>query len=81
MEIPGVYMDCSLADFVRACESFLYAEGEKFAPDTHLIALLCNAIRLTRELALKDDAYTNLLRDYLALKLQGEHSAGALPLP
>ena len=52
IEIDGVYMDRSLNDFTRSCFVYLEAEQAKLAPDTHLVALLCDAIRLTRELAL-----------------------------
>ena len=50
IEIGGVYMDRSLKDFVRACEARIEAEQAKPLPETALIALLCDAVRLSREL-------------------------------
>ena len=49
--VGGVYMDRSLNDFRQACAARLEEEHAKSAPDTLLIALLCDAIRLTREMA------------------------------
>ena len=50
--IAGVYMDRSLAGFVRACER--YVEEETLRPDcdSHLISILCDAVRLAREMML-----------------------------
>ena len=50
--VAGVYMDRSLADFVRACER--YVEEETLRPDcdSHLTSILCDAVRLTREMIL-----------------------------
>ena len=50
VEVAGVYMDRSLNDFTRGCLVYLEEEQAKLAPDTHLIALLCDAVRLTREM-------------------------------
>ena len=48
--VCGVYMERSVADFARACGVYIEEEQRKLASDTHLIALLCDAIRLTREI-------------------------------
>ncbi len=53
MIVAGERMDRSIADFVRACEVTIEDEQSKPAPDTALIALLCDAVRLTREYALR----------------------------
>lgn len=50
--VVGIYIDRSLNDFIRACEITIQAEQEKVIPDTELIALLCDAVRLTREMTL-----------------------------
>jgi len=50
VQIAGIFMERSLHDFCQACEGYIAAEQEKLAPDTALIALLCDAVRLTREL-------------------------------
>lgn len=47
--VAGTYMDRSLGDFMRACEAWIAEEQYKLAPDTHLIALLCDSVRLARE--------------------------------
>lgn len=51
VNIAGVYMDRSIADFQRACAVHIGEEQRKAAPDTALIALLCDAVRCSRELA------------------------------
>ena len=50
--VAGVYMDRSINDFVRGCEVYVQEESQKLCPDAHLIALLCDAVRLSRELTL-----------------------------
>ena len=50
--VAGVYMDRSLGDFARACGAYLKEEQAKLAPDTHLVAILGDAVRLTREMRL-----------------------------
>lgn len=50
--VAGVYMDRSLADFQRACEVHIGEEQRRANPDTALIAVLCDAVRCSRELAL-----------------------------
>ena len=52
INIDSVYMDRSLNDFTRLCLMYLEEEQAGPVPDTHLIALLCDAVRLARELAL-----------------------------
>ena len=47
--VAGSHLTRSLADFERSCESRLAEEQEKLAPDNHLIAVLCDAVRLSRE--------------------------------
>ena len=49
--VAGTWMNRSLGAFMHACEVALGAEQAKLAPDTHLIALLCDAVRLARESA------------------------------
>lgn len=48
--VAGVYMDRSIADFQRSCEAHIEEEQRKPNPDTALIALLCDAVRCSREL-------------------------------
>ena len=48
-------MDRSLNDFVRACEVHIEAEQRMASPDTWLIALLCDAVRLSREMVLMQE--------------------------
>jgi len=50
IQIVGTYMDRSIRDFVLACTVYIEVEQQKLAPDHVLIALLCDAIRLTREM-------------------------------
>lgn len=50
--VAGTYMDRSIADFARACGVYIEEELAKLASDTHLIALLCDAVRLTREMTI-----------------------------
>ena len=47
--VGGTRMERSLADFWRACEVYIDAEQQQLAPDTTLIVLLCDAVRLGRE--------------------------------
>lgn len=47
--VAGDTLLTSLADHVRGCEVFMAEEQEKIAPDTALIGLLCNSVRLARE--------------------------------
>jgi hypothetical protein len=49
--VAGDYMDRSIADFQRACAVHIDEEQRKPSPDTALIALLCDAVRCSRELA------------------------------
>lgn len=49
--VEGVYMDRSIADFQRACRVHLAEEQAKPNPDTALIAVLCDAVRCSRELS------------------------------
>ena len=53
--VAGIYMDRSIARLVRACEQYITDEQAKLAPDIRLIALLGDAVRLTREMTLMDD--------------------------
>lgn len=49
--VAGGYMDRSIADFQRACETWILREQESEFSDNALIALLCDAVRCSRELA------------------------------
>ncbi len=49
--VEGVYMNRSIADFQRACRVRINEEQRKPNPDTALIALLCDAVRCSRELS------------------------------
>ena len=51
VQVAGTYMDRSIADFQRSCEVHIAEEQRKPNPDTVLIALLCDAIRCSRELS------------------------------
>jgi len=51
--IAGVFMDRSVSDFERACGVHIAEEQRKVLPNTALIALLCDAVRCSRELAEK----------------------------
>lgn len=51
VQVAGVYMDRSIADFQRACLVHIAEEQRKVSPDTALIALLCDAVRCSRELS------------------------------
>ena len=52
-ELPVVdgRMECSIATFERRCRLAIDQEQGRSNPDTHLIAILCDAIRLGREYA------------------------------
>ena len=50
--VVGGRMERSLGDFMRFCERYISEETQGPIPDTHLIALLCDAVRLAREMAL-----------------------------
>ncbi len=74
--VLGVFMDRSLNDFVHACEVYIEAEQHKLAPDNALTALLCDAIRLTRELTLMGDKEEERLAALLAQRLsQAQYQA------
>jgi hypothetical protein len=47
--VGGQWMERSLVEFERACKLLLEAEQAKLAPDSALIGLLCDAVRLCRE--------------------------------
>jgi hypothetical protein len=47
--IAGAVPVQSLNMHQRACEVYIEAEQAKILPDTHLIALLCDSVRLVRE--------------------------------
>ena len=49
--VGGSYMERTIYEFVCACEVTILEESQKVVGDTHLIALLCDAVRLTREFA------------------------------
>ena len=58
--VAGVRMERSIKSFAHACEIYIQAESQKLLPDTHLIALLCDAVRLTREIAIRSGGLTPL---------------------
>ena len=51
MSVPLIVgcMECSVADLGRACLVLIEEEQRKPRPDTRLIAVLCDSIRLGRE--------------------------------
>ena len=49
VSVAGRVMTRSLADFERACSVLIKEENRKIAPDTALIGVLCDAVRLSRE--------------------------------
>ena len=52
--VAGVSMNRSLGSFIRACEVYIQKESQKLLPDNALVSLLCDAVRLTRELMIAD---------------------------
>ena len=68
VEIAGTYMDRSLTDFQQACEVYIEREQGTLAPDTALLALLCDAVRLARELRHADAARNDLTRRLIEAK-------------
>ena len=53
--IEGTFMERSLNDFARACLALIEEEQAQLAPNNALIAVLCDAVRLTREMAYMND--------------------------
>jgi len=47
--VGGAFMERTLAEFVQACEVHIEEEQAKASPDSALIGLLCDAVRLARE--------------------------------
>ncbi len=47
--VAGVHMERSIADFVRGCDVLIHEEQAFPIPDTALIGILCDAVRLARE--------------------------------
>jgi len=58
-------MDRSLSAFHAACRDCIAHEREKPLPDLHLIALLEDAVRLARELALTSNEGMRLRQELL----------------
>jgi hypothetical protein len=58
MVVAGRVMLRSIADFTHRCETLIRAEQEKIAPDNFLIDVLCDAVRLCREM---EDSHKDLL--------------------
>ncbi len=50
-EVDGRRIDCTRPEFERRRRAFLQKEQRKTSPDDDLIALLCDAVRLSREYA------------------------------
>ena len=48
--VEGRRMDRSIAAFEHACEIYIEEENAKLDPENALIALLCDAVRVSREL-------------------------------
>ena len=48
-QVGGEVMSGSLVEFERRCRLYLEVEQSKLSPDNCLIALLCDAVRLSRE--------------------------------
>lgn len=48
-QVGGEMMDRSIADHQRACRVLINDEQRKIAPDNHLIATLCDSVRMGRE--------------------------------
>lgn len=48
-EVGHQWLSCSLHEFEHRCRVWLDAEQRKIAPDTALIALICDAVGLSRE--------------------------------
>lgn len=48
-EVGGNALDRSIADFDRACRVLIGNEQRKLRPDNHLVAVLCDSVRLGRE--------------------------------
>jgi len=61
-EITGTYMTRPLSAFAQDCEAAIVAEHDKITPDPDLIALLCDAVRLQREMVEVLDARNQLLQ-------------------
>ena len=57
MQIDGTYMDRSLNDFAEECVDRIEVEEANPCPDTSLIVLLADAVRLTREMTLREERY------------------------
>lgn len=47
--VGGRMIDCSLNDMERRARIFLKNEQDKIAPDTAMVAFLCDVVRLSRE--------------------------------
>ena len=58
--VAGVRMERSIKSFVHDCEVYIEEESQKLLPDTGLIALLCDAVRLTREIVIRPGGLTRL---------------------
>jgi hypothetical protein len=69
-EIGGTYMGRSLGDFAQACAVYIDAEYAKVAPDTDLIALLSDAVRLQRELMQALDARNQLTQWLIEARME-----------
>lgn len=57
-EVGGRTLDCTLPAFEQRCRLILGKEQQKDSPDVGLIAVVCDAVRLSREYAdyIKDHA-------------------------
>ena len=65
VQIAGVFMECSLNVFQRRCEVLIESEQNKLSPDSSLINVLCDAVRLTREMTWMAQQPIEIVRDAL----------------
>jgi len=49
MKIAGRMMDGTIAEHVRACEVLIEQEQYQVMPNNHLISVLCESVRMSRE--------------------------------
>ncbi len=59
--VAGRIMDRSIGMFEQACLVQLEGEQAKIRPDNHLIAILCDAVRLGREYSDRHNAHHEVL--------------------
>jgi hypothetical protein len=72
MEIAGRVMLRSIANFTQRCETLIRDEQKKILPDNMIIDVLCDAVRLCREM---EDFHKSVIR----LTLESIEKATAQP--